>query len=205
MNVMLRGLPFIYQGQEIGMENVEFQSISEVDDISTLDEYQVALDAGLTPDAALKAVSRVSRDNARTPMQWDDSAQAGFTTGTPWLFVNPNYKEINVKEQLGREDSVWYYYQKLIALRKSEDYKEVFTYGKVVPMFVEKDGIFAYARKTEDQTVYIITNYSREDITVDLLTTNEQPKLHVLLDNKNDVCLNGNRIRLSSGQAVILG
>ena len=119
--------------------------------------------------------------------------------------VNPNYKEINVKEQLGREDSVWYYYQKLIALRKSEDYKEVFTYGKVVPMFVEKDGIFAYARKTEDQTVYIITNYSREDITVDLLTANEQPKLHVLLDNKNDVCLNGNRIRLSSGQAVILG
>lgn len=138
-------------------------------------------------------------------MQWDDSAQAGFTTGTPWLFVNPNYKEINVKEQLGRKDSVWHYYQKLIALRKFEDYKEVFTYGKVVPMFVEKNGIFAYARKTEDQTVYIITNYSREDITVDLLTTNEQPKLHVLLDNKNDVCLNGNRIRLSSGQAVILG
>lgn len=205
ISVMLRGIPFIYQGQEIGMRNCHMASIDDYNDISTKNEYAVAIDAGCTVEEAMEACYENSRDNARTPMQWDDSAQAGFTTGTPWLFVNPNYKEINVKEQLGREDSVWYYYQKLIALRKSEDYKEVFTYGKAVPMFVEKDGIFAYARKTEDQTVYIITNYSREDITVDLLTANEQPKLHVLLDNKNDVCLNGNRIRLSSGQAVILG
>ena len=204
-NFFLPGIVFLYQGQEIGMTNCHRNDISEYDDISTIDQYQEALRAGLSEEEALKCCYENSRDNARTPMQWDDSAQAGFTTGTPWLFVNPNYKEINVKEQLGRKDSVWYYYQKLIALRKSEDYKEVFTYGKVVPMFVEKNGIFAYARKTEDQTVYIITNYSREDITVDLLTANEQPKLHVLLDNKNDVCLNGNRIRLSSGQAVILG
>lgn len=101
MNILLRGLPFIYQGQEIGMENVEFRSISEVDDISTLDEYQLALDAGLTPDAALKAVNRFSRDNARTPFQWDSSANAGFTSGTPWLNVN---KELH-KDQLRKPEN----------------------------------------------------------------------------------------------------
>ena len=203
---MMQGTPYVYQGEELGMTNAYFTELKDYRDIESIQYFHEYTEAGIyTPEYMMKCLMLRGRDNARTPMQWDDSAQAGFTTGTPWLFVNPNYKEINVKEQLGREDSVWYYYQKLIALRKSEDYKEVFTYGKVVPMFVEKDGIFAYARKTEDQTVYIITNYSREDITVDLLTTNEQPKLHVLLDNKNDVCLNGNRIRLSSGQAVILG
>ena len=81
---MLRGLPFIYQGQELGMENVKFESIDQVDDISSLDEYKVALEAGCTPEEALKAVSRFSRDNARTPMQWTDGENAGFTTGKPW-------------------------------------------------------------------------------------------------------------------------
>ena len=97
LNFMLRGLPFIYQGQELGMENIPFKSIDEVDDISTLDEYKVALDAGLTPEAALKAVARRSRDNARTPMQWDDGTNAGFTEGTPWIEVNPNYPEITAR------------------------------------------------------------------------------------------------------------
>ena len=99
VNVMLRGLPFIYQGQELGMTNVAFHSINEIDDCSTLDEYQVALDAGLTPEAAFKAVVPYSRDNARTPFQWDATANAGFTTGTPWLKVNPNYTGINAAEQ----------------------------------------------------------------------------------------------------------
>ena len=98
LNFMLRGLPFIYQGQELGMENVPFKSIDEVDDISTLDEYKVALDAGLTPETALKTVARHSRDNARTPMQWTGGKNAGFTAGTPWLRVNPNYTSINVED-----------------------------------------------------------------------------------------------------------
>lgn len=102
VNVMLRGLPFIYQGQELGMTNVVFHSIDEIDDCSTLDEYQVALDAGLTPESAFKAVVPYSRDNARTPFQWDATANAGFTTGTPWLKVNPNYTDINAAEQANR-------------------------------------------------------------------------------------------------------
>ena len=97
LNFMLRGLPFIYQGQELGMENVKFESIDQVDDISSLDEYKVALEAGCTPEEALKAVSRFSRDNARTPMQWTDGENAGFTTGKPWLKVNANYTKINAE------------------------------------------------------------------------------------------------------------
>ena len=101
------------------MENVKFESIDQVDDISTLDEYKVALDAGCTPDEALKVVSRFSRDNARTPMQWTDGENAGFTTGKPWLRVNENYKKINAESQINDPDSVRSFYKKLIALRKN--------------------------------------------------------------------------------------
>ena len=146
MNIMLRGLPFIYQGQEIGMENVEFQSIHEVNDISTLDEYQVAQKAGLTPDAALKAVNRLSRDNARTPFQWDASSNAGFTDGTPWLPVNRNYTRINLDSQKNDPDSVYQYYRRLLALRKDPRYTETVVYGDLVPVFEEQDRVMAYYR-----------------------------------------------------------
>ena len=138
LNFMLRGLPFIYQGQELGMENVPFSSIDEIDDISTLDEYQVALDAGLTPEDALRAVAKFSRDNARTPMQWSDADHAGFTTGTPWLKVNPNYTSINVKDQLDDPDSVRSFYKKLIALRKAPEFKETVVYGTLEPYLEEQ-------------------------------------------------------------------
>ena len=126
---MLRGLPFIYQGQELGMENVPISSIDEVDDISAREEYRVALEAGLSQEEALKVVSKYSRDNARTPMQWSDESNAGFTTGTPWLKVNPNYQSINAAAQMGEEDSVYTFYKKLIALRKSPVYQETIVYG----------------------------------------------------------------------------
>ena len=119
ISFMLKGLPFIYQGQELGMENIEFQSIDEVDDISTLDNYKVALEAGLSPEEALKAVNPSSRDNARTPFHWSDGENAGFTTGTPWLRINPNYTKINAADQIGRADSIHSYYKQLTALRKN--------------------------------------------------------------------------------------
>ena len=130
---MLRGIPFIYQGQELGMENVPFSSIEEVDDISSLDEYQVALEAGLTAEEALKVIARYSRDNARTPMQWSDAAHAGFTTGTPWLHVNPNYSTINAAAEQKDPDSVFHFYKKLIALRKDPAYRETVVYGALEP------------------------------------------------------------------------
>ena len=130
---MLKGLPFIYQGQEIGMENMKFNSIEDVDDVSTLDEYQVALNAGLGEEEAFRRVAAFSRDNARTPMQWTDGKNAGFTEGTPWLRVNPNCSRINVKDQEKNAGSVLSFYKKLTALRKSEEYKETVVYGEFVP------------------------------------------------------------------------
>ena len=97
ISLMLRGIPFIYQGQEIGMTNSKMNSIEEFDDISTIDQYNVAIKEGLSKEEALEIVNRYSRDNARTPLQWDDSENAGFTTGKPWLKVNKNYKEINAE------------------------------------------------------------------------------------------------------------
>ena len=200
MNIMLRGLPFIYQGQEIGMENVEFQSIDEVDDISTLDEYQVALNAGLTPDSALKAVNRISRDNARTPYQWDASANAGFTTGTPWLKVNYNYKKINLESQKNDPDSIYQYYRRLLALRKDPAYAETIVYGDLLPVFENQDRVMAYYRKSADQTLLVIGNYKTQQQT---LTLPSKLK-HIVLNNLPQLKTEGNEIMLEGYQAVIL-
>ena len=160
-SVLLRGIPFIYQGQEIGMTNCVRGDISEYDDISTIDQYKVAIEAGCTKEEALKCCYENSRDNARTPMQWSDEKNAGFGDGTPWLALNPNYKEINVKEQENRADSVLSYYKKLVALRKSDAYKETFTYGDFVPAYREKDDIFAFHRKSKEsgQDVLVLANF----------------------------------------------
>ena len=200
MNIMLRGLPFIYQGQEIGMENVEFQSISEVDDISTLDEYQVALDAGLTPDAALKAVNRFSRDNARTPFQWDSSSNAGFTTGTPWLNVNRNYTRINLENQKNDPDSVYQYYKRLLALRKDPAYSEAVVYGDLIPAFEDLDRVMAYYRKTDNLTLLVIGKYKTQP---QALTLPSQIK-NIVLNNLPQLKMEGNEILLEGYQAVIL-
>lgn len=200
MNILLRGLPFIYQGQEIGMENVEFRSISEVDDISTLDEYQLALDAGLTPDAALKAVNRFSRDNARTPFQWDSSANAGFTSGTPWLNVNNNYTRINLENQKNDPDSVYQYYKRLLALRKDPTYSETVIYGDLIPAFEDLDRVMAYYRKSDDLTLLVIGNYKTQPQT---LTLPSQIK-NIVLNNLPQLKMEGNEILLEGYQAVIL-
>ena len=199
LNFMLRGLPFIYQGQELGMENIPFSSIDEVDDISSLDEYQVALDAGLSPEDALKAVARFSRDNARTPMQWSDAAHAGFTTGKPWLRVNPNYLSINAASQLEDPDSVFHFYQKLIRLRKDPVYKETIVYGTLEPAFREQHNLMAYYRRG-DKTLLVIGNYQsgKQAVTLPL------PYTKVLLNNYADITREGSTILLHGYQVLIL-
>ena len=179
---MLRGLPFIYQGQEIGMENLDFHSIDEIDDISTLDEYKVAREAGLSDEEALAVASAFSRDNARTPVQWDDGANAGFTTGKPWLKVNPNYKQINVQEQVNDEDSVLAFYKKLTRLRKSEEYKETIVYGQLIPYLEEEKNLIAYFRKGE-KTLLVLANFQKDPRKVQL----PAPAKKVVLNNKESV------------------
>ena len=199
LNFMLRGLPFIYQGQELGMENVPFTSIEEVDDISSHDEYKVALEAGLSPEEALKAVSKFSRDNARTPMQWSDEANAGFTTGTPWLKVNPNYTSINAAEQRKNPESVWNFYKKLISLRKDPAYKETVVYGALEPVWEERHNLMAYYRKG-DKTLLVVGNYQRESQEIVLPGGYQK----VLLNNYRDVAEDNGRIRLYGYQVLIL-
>ena len=199
LNFMLRGLPFIYQGQELGMENVPFKSIDEVDDISTLDEYKVALDAGLAPDAALKAVARRSRDNARTPMQWSDGKNAGFTTGTPWLRVNPNYTAINVEKEAQDPDSVLNFYKKLIALRKDPEYKETVVYGALEPFMEERHNLMAYYRKW-DKTLLVVGNYQWDEQEIELPGACKK----VLINNYPDVVIDGNKIKLHGYQVLVV-
>lgn len=201
MQFMLRGLPFIYQGQELGMENVDFQSIDEIDDISTLDEYQVALNAGLSEKDALEAVKYYTRDNARTPFQWDDSANAGFTTGTPWLKVNPNYTSINAAAQVGVEDSVFSYYKKLIALRKNPEYKEAVVYGAFEPYMENESRLMAFYRRGEEKTLLVIGNYQTEERTITLPSACKK----VVLSNCDAVDIaDGTTLKLAGYQAVVV-
>lgn len=160
-SILLRGVPFLYQGQELGMTNCRRRDISEYNDINTLDQYRLALDAGCTEDQALEICYQNSRDNARTPMQWSAEANAGFTTGKPWLSVNPNYREINAAEQEARPGSVLNYYRRLIALRKNDVYRETFTYGDFEPVYEDRDGIFAYYRVNREsgQRILVAANY----------------------------------------------
>lgn len=199
LNFMLRGLPFIYQGQELGMENIPFGSIDDVDDISTHDEYRVALDAGLTPEEALKAVSKFSRDNARTPMQWSNEINAGFTTCTPWLKVNPNYTKINAAAQLDDADSVWHFYQKLIALRKNPAYKQTIVYGGLEPVWEAVHNLMAYYRKG-DKTLLVVGNYQREEQSITLPSSYNE----VLLNNYKEILEENGVIRLHGYQVLIL-
>lgn len=180
VNILLRGLPFLYQGQEIGMRNCPMDSIEDYDDINTKDQYRTALEAGCTEEEALDACIRYSRDNARTPMQWSHEKEAGFTTGKPWLKVNPNYTEINVEDQLKDEDSVLHFYKKLIALRKSEAYRETLIFGRFVPAFEADEDVFAFYRESESgDRVFIAANFGKEEKTLTL----PEKRYTVLLTN----------------------
>jgi len=155
---MQQGTPYIYQGEEIGMTNVAFESIDNYRDVETLNMYkEMVNEKGVDPYDMLKILHAKSRDNARTPVQWNDSDQAGFTTGTPWIKVNPNYKEINVAQALADPDSVFYHYKKLIRLRKENP---VIVYGKYDLILDSHEDIYAFTRTLGDDRLLIILNFS---------------------------------------------
>ena len=170
------------------MENISFDSIDEVDDISTLDGYKVARAAGLSEKEALRAVEKSSRDNARTPFQWDGSENAGFTTGKPWLRVNPNYTEINLADQ-----------RNLTRLRKNPDYQETFTYGELVPYLEDRHNVMAYLRKSGSQCILVMGNYQKEPQTLPLPSA---PK-KILLNNLHDLKTDGERVTLDGYQVIV--
>ena len=182
------------------MENIKFQSIDEVDDISSLDEYQVCLDAGMTPEDALKVIARNSRDNARTPFQWTASKNAGFTEGTPWLRVNPNYTEINLESQHNDPNSVFTFYKQMIQLRKNPEYKEAIIYGATVPVLEDVHNLIAFKRQGEDMTLLVLANFQTEAQTITLDTPYEK----VVFGNDTELVGTDTEITLKGYQAVIL-
>lgn len=197
---LLKGMPFIYQGQEIGMENVAFENIDQYDDISTLEEYQVAIENGLSKEQALEAVKRYSRDNARVPFQWDDSENAGFTTGTAWLPVSKDYPAINLQHQSADPDSVFHFYKKLIALRKNEEYKDTLVYGQLKPAYLEMERLMAYYRNGEHERILVIGNFKMEEQEIDLM----EPYRKILLNNYDTVREAGKKLLLKEYQVLVL-
>lgn len=168
VSVLLRGIPFIYQGQEIGMKNCRMEDITEYDDIGTKNRYEEAILAGHSKEEILEACYHNSRDNARTPMQWDNQLNGGFTTAIPWLKVNPNYTEINVEGQEKDKNSVLNYYRALVALRKDASYREIFTYGDFIPAYETKEGILAYYRQLGQDKILVVANFGIEDVAIDI-------------------------------------
>ena len=158
---MMQGTPYVYQGEELGMTNTVFKSVDDFRDLESINAYRELIESGLyTKEDMFPKIAHKSRDNARTPMQWDASENAGFTTGTPWIAVNPNYKKINVEDQLKREDSVFHYYQNLIRLRKEN---EIIVYGNYELLLPEDENIFAYIRTLDNQKLLVVCNFSKSE------------------------------------------
>lgn len=163
---MMKGTPYIYQGEEIGMTNVRFESIDEYRDIETLNMYkEKVIERGEDIDKVMQSIYIKGRDNARTPMQWDDREHAGFTTGEPWIAVNPNYKEINVKQAIQDEESIFYYYKKLIELRKNN---EIVVYGTYELILENNPSIFAYVRTYGEEKLLVIANFTADECVFEL-------------------------------------
>lgn len=163
---MMQGTPYVYQGEELGMTNAYFDKLEDYRDIESINFFTELTEAGImTPEYMMKCLMLRSRDNARTPMQWNDSAQGGFTSGKPWIRINSNYKEINAAQQLGDPASVFHYYQKLIRLRKEKD---IIVYGDFEALYRDDDKIFAYTRKLDQTKLLTVCNFSDQNAEMDI-------------------------------------
>jgi oligo-1,6-glucosidase len=181
---MMQGTPYVYQGEELGMTNLKFPSIDDHRCIETLNMYKDAIEnRGENPEDVMKSIFAKSRDNARTPMQWDDSIHAGFTTGEPWIMVNPNYKEINAAKAVADPDSVYHYYRKLIELRKKYP---IVVYGQYELILAEHEQIAAYTRTLGDEKLLVITNFSGRESTFNLPVEINYASHELLLRNYSE-------------------
>ena len=178
---LMRGTPYVYQGEELGMTNYHFTSLEECRDIEEINAYKdLVTDRSIYSDQEmLENISSKGRDNARTPMQWDDSQNAGFTTGTPWINVNPNYKTINAAAQVNDPNSIYNFYKQLIALRHAHD---IIVYGEMDLLYEDAHDLFAYTRSYNDEKITVLANWSDHEVTYDLT-----PEGDLLITNDEDV------------------
>ncbi|MBR4471810.1 MAG: alpha-glucosidase [Erysipelotrichaceae bacterium] len=194
-----KGIPFIYQGQEIGMENLIFESRDELLDIDAKNMYDTIIRNGYSIKEALDTVSALSRDNARTPVQWNDKPNAGFSNVAPWQRVNPNYININVEEQETRKDSLLNFYRSMTALRKDPEYNETFAIGSFEPYLSEQKNLIAYYRRHDDKTLLILANAQKEERNVEI----PDGEYQVLLNNYEEAEFNSDGILLKGYQFLV--
>lgn len=193
---LLQGTPYIYQGEEIGMTNPNFETIDDYRDVESLNAYEALKLQGIDEGEIIAILQQKSRDNSRTPMQWSDDAQAGFTNGTPWISVAKNYPEINANQALQDGNSIFYHYQKLIDLRKKRD---VITYGDYHLLLEDHPQVFAYTRNWNGQTLCVVNNFYEQEVTIEL------PYTHgfVLLSNYSDSETSLRKLTLRSYESVV--
>ena len=178
---MMQGTPYIYQGEELGMTNVPFQSLDDFRDIESINAYHEYTQSGqIAPEDMMRYLHYKSRDNARTPMQWNNTANAGFTTGTPWIMVNPNYPKINAKEQVERPDSIFHYYQKLIKLRKAH---EIIVYGSYQLLLSDDPNLYVYTRELAEEKLLVICNFTDTRQSFTLPSDWNSDQMHCLIAN----------------------
>jgi trehalose-6-phosphate hydrolase len=199
---MMQGTPYIYQGEEIGMTNPNFNRIEDYRDVESLNIYKLKQEEGLTETEIIEILKSKSRDNSRTPVQWSADQHAGFTDGTPWINVAANYKKINVEKALATQDSIFYHYQQLIQLRKQY---EVITVGNYELILEEHPEIFAYIRNSQGEKLLIVTNFygkETEFVLPESVETNGY-KANILLSNYHDSSFNFEKLTLRPYESII--
>ena len=196
---MMQGTPYVYQGEELGMTNCPFNTLDNFRDLESINAFHELTEQGKkTEEEMMAAISYKGRDNARTPMQWDDSTYAGFSTAQPWIMVNPNYTKINAKDQVNREDSVFKYYQKLISLRHNSD---LIVYGTYDLLLADDPDIYAYTRTLDDDKLIVYCNFS--DNTREVELPEEFTNGKILISNYNDAAVN-TKITLRPYEAIVI-
>ncbi len=180
----LKGTPYIYQGEEIGMTNVAFDSLDDYQDIETLNFYRVKTESGVSHEHMMHAIHENSRDNARTPMQWSANDNAGFSQSQPWLKVNPNHVSINVEDCLQNQSSIFYHYQSLIALRKQH---QAIVYGDFIPLLEDNPSVFAYVRQNEQESILVVNNFTQDEQTIELPDALAGQSVDCLINNGKSV------------------
>ncbi|OCB00151.1 alpha,alpha-phosphotrehalase [Clostridium beijerinckii] len=199
---MMRGTPYVYQGEEIGMTNPYFDNIEKYRDVESINYYNILKEQGKSEEEILQILKAKSRDNSRTPVQWDDSENAGFTKGEPWIPVSNEYKRINVKQALKDEDSIFYHYQKLIRLRK--DY-EVISNGSIKFILEENNKVLSYVRNLGDATVLVINNFYGDSIKVEIPDeyVNKSAKSKILISNYKDSSVLNKELDLRPFESIV--
>lgn len=197
---MMQGTPYIYQGEEFGMTNPKFETIDEYRDVETLNMYEELKEAQLDEATIMEIIKQKSRDNSRTPVQWNQKPNGGFTTGTPWINVADNYKEINAVEALSDPNSIFYYYQKLVDLRKTHD---IITFGDYQLIHADHQQVFAYVRQWQDEKALVLANFYEQPVTIDLPDWINEEDAKVLLSNYEQLSKPSQEMTLRPYEAVV--